>query len=591
MFSFLDVKTPSAKLAEWSPSDWPESLPEMRMIDNLLRCSICYEYFDVAMIVPDCSHNYCSLCIRRSLSYEAQCPTCSLKVNPPSLRSNRVLDELVKNFIKVRAKLLELVTSATQMSSSNSADKKEDEIKNKGSKFSISSTKRRKLAHSRHKKNDSKSSGPDTKRQKLDTENAAALSPVEVTANDQVEDPSMVTEECRSETQESSQLPDADFAECPVCGDIIPHRRINSHLDTCLTRTEKKSSLRRKKSREPKTSKSGKRKCTTEVEDSPAGSSDDSMSCTVIQEACSSTASSSTLTVKGSNALIQTVQKRKPLLNLCTASWQKRSYDKGSRSGIYQLKEINQHLLKEHQDFVMLYNSQCDSPTPMTAAQIVREVEKAEKTRAKEASSTTEASTSGLHFEKDQSVEEMDKTRHKYLNEHQQEFNKLIANIQQRQRGKRNKSATTTVASESLDIKKTDPTEEDLTKSEHDDSDGVVQHNDDQEDKDESMDQSTADVQTYPPYYKDNDQGSSKHDESKTSSLIPEPPSASPSLASLEDEEFTPSLGLGDDDWEFKDDESGDPNVIPESPVIKVGSATDGSEDKEPVLSESGDEF
>ena len=26
-------------------------------IDNLLRCSICYEYFDVAMIVPDCSHN------------------------------------------------------------------------------------------------------------------------------------------------------------------------------------------------------------------------------------------------------------------------------------------------------------------------------------------------------------------------------------------------------------------------------------------------------------------------------------------------------------------------------------------------------
>ena len=26
-------------------------------IDNLLRCSICYEYFDVAVIVPDCSHN------------------------------------------------------------------------------------------------------------------------------------------------------------------------------------------------------------------------------------------------------------------------------------------------------------------------------------------------------------------------------------------------------------------------------------------------------------------------------------------------------------------------------------------------------
>lgn len=33
-------------------------------------------------------------------------------------------------------------------------------------------------------------------------------------------------------------------AECPVCGDMILHRKINSHLDACLNRTEKKSSLR-----------------------------------------------------------------------------------------------------------------------------------------------------------------------------------------------------------------------------------------------------------------------------------------------------------------------------------------------------------
>lgn len=111
MLSFVNSKTSLTTLAEWSPSDWPESLSEMRTIDNLLRCSICYEYFDVAVIVPDCSHNYCSLCIRRSLSYEPQCPTCKMKLNPPSLRNNRVLDELVKNFIKVRAKLLDLVTS------------------------------------------------------------------------------------------------------------------------------------------------------------------------------------------------------------------------------------------------------------------------------------------------------------------------------------------------------------------------------------------------------------------------------------------------------------------------------------------------
>ena len=62
----------------------------------------------------------------------------------------------------------------------------------------------------------------------------------------------------------------------------------------------------RKKASEPKTSKSSKRKCPSDAEfqDSPPGSSDDSASCSKIQDACSSTASSSTLKIKGSNALM-----------------------------------------------------------------------------------------------------------------------------------------------------------------------------------------------------------------------------------------------------------------------------------------------
>ena len=31
MLSFTEKRTSSAKLAEWSPSDWPESLREMRV--------------------------------------------------------------------------------------------------------------------------------------------------------------------------------------------------------------------------------------------------------------------------------------------------------------------------------------------------------------------------------------------------------------------------------------------------------------------------------------------------------------------------------------------------------------------------------
>ena len=62
----------------------------------------------------------------------------------------------------------------------------------------------------------------------------------------------------------------------------------------------------RKKASEPKTSKSSKRKCPSDAEfqDSPPGSSDDSASCSKMPEASSSTASSSALKIKGSNALM-----------------------------------------------------------------------------------------------------------------------------------------------------------------------------------------------------------------------------------------------------------------------------------------------
>lgn len=101
--------------------------------------------------------------------------------------------------------------------------------------------------------------------------------------------------------------------------------------------------------------------------------------------------------------------------------------------------------------------------------------------------------------------------------------------------------------SESLDRKKVDIAEEDLKKSENDES-GDPKHSDDLE-KNESTEKSEATVETYPPFFRESDHGSSQHEQCKTSSVIPEPP-LSPSLASLEEEdENTPSLGLEDDDW------------------------------------------
>ncbi|NWY33124.1 RAD18 ligase, partial [Pheucticus melanocephalus] len=81
-------------------------------VDDLLRCGICFDYFSIAVIIPQCSHSYCSLCIRKSLSYKTQCPTCCVAVSESDLKNNRILDDLVKSFNSARQQLLQLVLEA-----------------------------------------------------------------------------------------------------------------------------------------------------------------------------------------------------------------------------------------------------------------------------------------------------------------------------------------------------------------------------------------------------------------------------------------------------------------------------------------------
>ncbi|XP_041460910.1 E3 ubiquitin-protein ligase RAD18-like [Lytechinus variegatus] len=101
------------------PSDWPSSMPELKTIDTLLRCGICYEFFDIAMILPKCSHNYCSICIRRYMNYKNQCPTCNTPAEASQLCANRSLDQLVANFKVVRPLILKLCKEEAKKTGKN----------------------------------------------------------------------------------------------------------------------------------------------------------------------------------------------------------------------------------------------------------------------------------------------------------------------------------------------------------------------------------------------------------------------------------------------------------------------------------------
>lgn len=75
------------------PTDFTN--PAFEGVDEHLRCPICSEFFQTAMILKTCSHTFCSLCIRRSLTVEQCCPSCRTHSVETSLHNNYVVDNLV----------------------------------------------------------------------------------------------------------------------------------------------------------------------------------------------------------------------------------------------------------------------------------------------------------------------------------------------------------------------------------------------------------------------------------------------------------------------------------------------------------------
>ncbi|KAK4297804.1 hypothetical protein Pmani_029808 [Petrolisthes manimaculis] len=86
---------------------WPTNIPQLKRLDELLRCGICYEFMTTSMVTL-CSHNYCSLCIRKYLSYKPQCPACYRETTDQHLRNNRLIDEIITLFPSLRDKVARL---------------------------------------------------------------------------------------------------------------------------------------------------------------------------------------------------------------------------------------------------------------------------------------------------------------------------------------------------------------------------------------------------------------------------------------------------------------------------------------------------
>ncbi|KAJ7316962.1 hypothetical protein JRQ81_003124, partial [Phrynocephalus forsythii] len=358
-------------------------------VDNLLRCGICFDYFNIAMVIPQCSHNYCSLCIRKSLSYKAQCPTCCVAATGPDLKNNRILDELVQTFSSARQRLFQAVLDSPPISSSAMFSKKapvQSRVSSSPGGPELEQQKQIRgtvLAEENIQAPRRNSQQPERESKKIrikQEENPCGSEEThEALKSGKLDSRAANSRAANStgdtnypETPSTSETKPIMKVECPVCGVGVQELHINKHLDGCLARDEKKESLR---------SSGHTRKLLPKV-----------------------------------------------VYNLLSdRDLRKRLKDFGLST-----QGTKQQLIKRHQEFVHMYNSQCDSLNPKSVAEIVKELENLEKTRAQLESSRTREDS--MTFTKHQTENEIDEIHRDYRKKHKAEFQLLIDQMKKRKK-------------------------------------------------------------------------------------------------------------------------------------------------------------
>uniref|UniRef100_A0A667XL54 RING-type E3 ubiquitin transferase n=2 Tax=Myripristis murdjan TaxID=586833 RepID=A0A667XL54_9TELE len=394
-------------MAYQSGEDFPPSLTCLKNVDALLRCPICFDFLNISMMTK-CSHNFCSLCIRKFLSYKLQCPVCNSQTTVQDLRNNRLLDDLVITFQAAREQLSKTNFDSPPISPKTpSSAVKVKTPKEKGPKGNSSI-----LSHFFQKG----SKTPSTKEAKQvgSTTQCVLTSKIQTvrtySANradlhsPTAQPPLTVKEEpadegdltiqnlmrvkqellspvplpCKAESvTPSKDIKPVIKVECPVCSVGVSPNFINKHLDTCLTSGEKKDSLR-----------------------SSGGSSGSS---------------------SGSS-------KRRPMGKLVYNLLSQQELKKKLKECHLSVQGTRDQMIKRHQEFVHIYNSQCDSLNPRSAEDIAKDVEANEKTRNELQGKAKPV----MVFSKNQSEKEIDEMHSNYRKQHSSEFAHLIAQVQGR---------------------------------------------------------------------------------------------------------------------------------------------------------------
>lgn len=109
------------------PTDWYDTkFPFLNPLDSALRCDICKDFYS-SPVITNCSHTFCSVCIRRALRAGQICPVCRTPEQEYRLRKNQAVQELVDAFLSARTKLLEAAREVSRAASPPSLQEEDED--------------------------------------------------------------------------------------------------------------------------------------------------------------------------------------------------------------------------------------------------------------------------------------------------------------------------------------------------------------------------------------------------------------------------------------------------------------------------------
>ncbi|ETO13751.1 hypothetical protein RFI_23617 [Reticulomyxa filosa] len=193
-------------------------------LEELIKCPICQKVFEAAVMLP-CSHNFCSVCIRRHLTVESKCPICKSKVMSSQLLCNRIIDQII---LKHKSNKGSTANSLYISASANKNAHESSQHQKKRTYMEMSSTDMK----------DNNDGDGSKEKEHVNKENETSDSEIEICNEPLLKKPKAIVAPPTSVGHVAKANVEKRYIKnhvtCPICAQAISKAFINSHLDQCL---------------------------------------------------------------------------------------------------------------------------------------------------------------------------------------------------------------------------------------------------------------------------------------------------------------------------------------------------------------------